>query len=71
MSVACRRELNVVENHWSQTMRECSRISDVVECWTNLIVTMVATLVCRADHVAHDALIHAREVFLQQTSTDH
>jgi hypothetical protein len=42
-------------------MRECSEISDVTNDWRHFIVTMVATLACRADHVAHDALIHARE----------
>jgi hypothetical protein len=44
-------------------MRECSGISNVIDCWRHFIVTMMATLACRADHVAHDALIHAREVF--------
>jgi hypothetical protein len=42
-------------------MRECSGITDVIDYWRHFTVTTVATLVCRADHVAHDALIHARE----------
>jgi hypothetical protein len=42
-------------------MRECSGITDVIDYWSHFIVTMMATLASRADHVAHDALIHARE----------
>jgi hypothetical protein len=29
-------------------MRECSGISDVTDYWSHFIVTMVATLACRA-----------------------
>ncbi len=29
-------------------MRECSEISDVTDYWSHFIVTMMATLACRA-----------------------
>ena len=29
-------------------MRECSEISDVIDCWMHFIATMMATLACRA-----------------------
>ena len=29
-------------------MRECSGISDVIDYWSHFIVTIVATLACRA-----------------------